>query len=154
MLPSPTLGEEAGNIAHTSSQSSSGNFSLGCLRWIPAQFSRISGLIPWLVKAGIMPLTASRFDSSATWIHASRPMRLTISSLVDVLDASLYYMLVQLYYIVSRMMVYLDQHNISTSFGESEGHCFSNAPSPARYDGGLPAQREERGDSCCHCRYA
>lgn len=73
----------------TSSQSSSGNFSLGCRRWIPAQFSRISGLMPWLVKAGTMPLTAALSDSSATWIQALRPRRLMISSLVDVLDASL-----------------------------------------------------------------
>lgn len=49
--------------------------------------------MPWLVKAGIMPLTASRSDSSATWIHALRPMRLRISSRVVLLDSSLYSLL-------------------------------------------------------------
>lgn len=52
--------------------------------------SRIWGLMPWLVSAGMMPLTACRFDSSATWMEAFRPMRLMISSRVAVLDSSLY----------------------------------------------------------------
>lgn len=76
----------------TSSQSWSGNASLGCRRWMPAQFSRILTAVPSLVTLETISFTAARSDNSAAWmVTLDLPSVLcSISSRVCVLLASLY----------------------------------------------------------------